>query len=116
MALMFDVNAMLATAGAARDRKDWSNTARHFHSLLRFRGGEAEIYIQFGNRFKDEHRIDKSWADYRTELGFGLKNSDVYLQLGHLHKVMSNRKGASESYSRAAISGTISSPISETRR
>jgi hypothetical protein len=116
MASMFDVNAVLAAADAARDRKDWSNTARHYRRFQRFRGGEAEIYIQFSNSIKEEHRIDKNLSSYRTELGLGLKNSEIHLQLGRLCKVMSERKDASDSYSCAAVNRTISSPHSETRR
>lgn len=96
-----DPGAILAAADAARDRRDWGAAAQDYSRYLKLRPDHAEIWVQLGNMYKEEHRIDSSLSAYRKALALGLNTSDTHLQLGHLHKVMGDRQGASESYLRA---------------
>lgn len=96
-----DPGAILAAADAARDRGDWGAAARDYSLYLKLRPDHAEIWVQLGNMYKEEHRIDSSMSAYRKALALGLNTSDTHLQLGHLHKVMGDWRGASESYLRA---------------
>ena len=93
--------AILAAADAARDQGDWAAAARDYRRYLKLKPDHAEIWVQLGNVSKEEHRIDSSMAAYRKALALGLNTSDTLLQLGHLHKVMGDRQGASEAYLQA---------------
>lgn len=93
--------AILAAADAARDRSDWGAASRGYSRYLRLKPDHADIWIQLGNMLKEEHQIDSSMVAYNRALGLGLNTADTHLQLGHLHKVMGNQRGAIHCYLRA---------------
>lgn len=92
---------ILAAADAARDRGDWGAAAQEYRRYLKLKPDHAEIWVQLGNMFKEQHRIEPSLSAYNKALSLGLNTSDTHLQLGHLHKVKGDRQGAIQAYLQA---------------
>jgi glycosyltransferase involved in cell wall biosynthesis len=89
---------ILAAADAARDRGDWGAASQDYRRYLKLKPDHAEIWVQLGNMLKEDRQFESSQVAYSNALARGLNTADTHLQLGHLHKMMGDPKGAIQAY------------------
>ena len=95
---------LLATANAARDRREWARAAMVYDQYLALPVGakNAPIWVQLGNMRKESGHLQMAQAAYATALQLDPAKADAHLQMGHLAKRMGRLADAEASYANAA--------------
>jgi glycosyltransferase involved in cell wall biosynthesis/tetratricopeptide (TPR) repeat protein len=86
-------------ADRCRDEGHWSEAAVWYRKHLDQHPDDVAIWVQAGNCLKDAASFDEALAAYRRAIVLdGSGDADVFLQLGHLQKLMGKREDAIEAY------------------
>ena len=95
---------LLATANAARDRREWSRAAMIYDQYLAMPlcARQAPIWVQLGNMRKESGHLQMAQAAYATALHLDPTKADTHLQMGHLAKRIGRLGDAEASYANAA--------------
>ena len=100
---LVDVTAAASEAREAgdrlRDEKCWTEAASLYRKHLREHPDDFAIWVQAGNCLKEGGAFAEALAAYRRAIALDRTgDADVFLQLGHLHKLMGNESAAIEAY------------------
>jgi tetratricopeptide (TPR) repeat protein len=106
----------LASADAARDRKDWLTAAEWYRKHLKHRPNNFAIWVQLGHAYKEAGRPPDALAAYNEAMRLDGANADLLLNLGHLHKLMGHRRDALGFYRRSAEADGNAHAVEELRR
>lgn len=95
------VRPIVASANAARDRKDWAAAAMYYRRALDIAPDRADLWVQYGHMLKEGGDRNAAGEAYRRALSIEADNADTHLQLGHLQKLQGDIAAAVASYGRA---------------
>ena len=107
--------AMLASANAARDRRDWGEAAARYRAYLDQRPRRFAIWVQYGHALKELGQRAAALAAYSEALHLEPDNADLLVNLGHLHKLMGHGDQAVAYYQRAADLAPSAAVLGELR-
>ncbi|WP_133258742.1 glycosyltransferase family 4 protein [Novacetimonas cocois] len=96
--------ALLQAARAEKKAGRWSKAAELYQDYLSKAGRNARTFrhiVQLGNCLKDAGHYDEALAAYNDAEKIDNKNSDLYLQRGHLFKLMQNFPASAYAYQKA---------------
>ncbi|MDT6962828.1 glycosyltransferase [Cupriavidus sp. SZY C1] len=93
--------ALVATADAARDARDWGTAAAHYRQALDARPELAPIWVQYGHALKESGNLVEARAAYRRALGLAPDVADTHLQMGHAAKLAGELEEAAACYAQA---------------
>ncbi len=83
---------------AARDRRDWSEAARHYRAHLEREPEDAGILVQLGHMLKEGGDLLSAESAYRRAMAMRPEDHDIPLQLGHALKLQGRLDEAREAY------------------
>lgn len=87
-----------ADGDKARDASRWGEAAKLYHLYLAENSGDAEIWVQCGHCEKESGDFKAALSCYLEARSIKADNDDLYLQMGHLYKLMDREADAIESY------------------
>lgn len=92
------------SANEQRDCGNWNAAADLYAQFLDAVGRNKLTFgyiVQLGNCLKEARRFDEALAAYDSALKINDRNSDLYLQRGHLYKLMGNTPASAWAYQQA---------------
>lgn len=91
----------VALGDQARDSGDWIEAVNHYKLHLENKPNDFGIWVQLGNCSKEARQYETSFKAYEKAKKINDKDADLFLQLGHLFKLMSNKPEAVLAYQQA---------------
>lgn len=99
-----ELKSLVAAANVERDRKNWNMAADLYAKYLDQIGRSARTFgvmVQLGNCLKEAERYKDSLLAYDEAVKVNKNNADLWLQRGHLFKLMRNSPAAAYAYQRS---------------
>lgn len=94
-----EAESLLAGADAARDDRDWPQAKILYRSALN--SGYANspgIWVQYGHACKESGDLNGAAEAYERGLQLAPQDADIYLQIGHLRKLLGRPIAAAAAY------------------
>lgn len=88
----------IATADAARDRRDWPSAAEHYELAVSLRPDATFARVQLGHALKEGGRLDEAERAYLAAAAATPEDDDIPLHLGHARKLAGDTEGAASAY------------------
>lgn len=92
---------VLTRADEARGHRDWPAAAELYQSHLSSKPRDFAIWVQLGHALKEAGRLVDALVAYSEALALNDRDSDLLLNLGHLHKLMGSCHAAADCYRRS---------------
>jgi tetratricopeptide (TPR) repeat protein len=100
----------LAAADAARDGGRSAEAARLYGEVLAAHPERTDLRVQRANMLKDCNRFEEAEEEYLIAAVERPNDADVYLQTGHLYRMMGDRNRAIHHY---RVAGSLSSALTD---
>lgn len=81
-----------------RDQGRWAEAAVWYRKHLDEYPDDFAIWVQLGNCFKEAELFDQAHSAYWRAIALNGRDADVFLQLGHLKKLMGQPRQAIDAY------------------
>ena len=105
---------LVASADAARDRRDFALAARLYERVLAANPYMTAIHIQAGHMHKEAGNLPNAEKHYLEASRLAPNDADLALQLGHFYKVAGRSEERDAAYHRAAeLSPGWTTPLQE---